>query len=125
MDSFGLNSVREGECVPQDWSDSILAPILKKKNLSHSDNWYHITLVDVAVKAVAHFVQSSVQSITECILLESWWVFFSSVPAQTGFVSARQFGEKALKHNTQALWDYGGDIPSSVPNLLIYALQPP
>ena len=42
-------------CVPRDWSNVLLVPILKKGDLSNCDNWRGIALLDVVEKVVARW----------------------------------------------------------------------
>ena len=99
-----LDSVWEEERVPQDWVDSLLVPLPKKGDLSRCDNWHGIALLDVAGKAVAHMVQTRLQSVAECVLPDSRCGFRQKQSCTDMIFSVRQIAEKALEHNTQAFF---------------------
>ena len=65
-----VQTTREKDEVPKDWSDALLVPI-PKKDLSKCDNWRGIALLDVVGKMVARIIQERLQDLAEEELPES------------------------------------------------------
>ncbi len=61
--------------VPQDWKDALMVPIPKKGDLSYTDNWRGISLLDVVGKLFAKTIQGRLQTVAEEVLMDSqWWL---------------------------------------------------
>ena len=61
---------RDGEVVA-DWKNAVVVPVPKKGDLQCCDNWWGISLLDVAGKLFARIVQDRLQRIADHILPES------------------------------------------------------
>lgn len=57
--------------VSKDWTDAVLVPIPKKRDLSNCDNWRGISLLDVVGKAIAGILHDCLQHLVEEELPES------------------------------------------------------
>ena len=66
-----LHSAWRERRMSQDWSDTVLIPVPKKRDLTNCDNWRGIALLDVVRKVVARIVQERPQKLAEDVLPES------------------------------------------------------
>ena len=91
---------RDG-CVPQEWKDALIVPILKKSDLSVCDNWRGIGLLDISGKLFVKTIQSRLQDVMEEVLPDSQCVFRQGRGCVDMIFCARQMIEKAVEHNTK------------------------
>ena len=57
------------------WRDALVVPVPKKGDLTISDNWRGISLLDVDGKLLGRIVQERLQCIAESVLPDSLEVF--------------------------------------------------
>ena len=53
--------VWDSRSISQDWKDVLLIPLPRKEDLSLSDNWHGINLIQVVGKVLAKIIQRRMQ----------------------------------------------------------------
>ncbi len=96
-----FGKVWEEGVVPQDWKDALIVPIPKKGDLSYTDNWRGISLLDVVGKLFAKTIQGRLQTMAEEMLLDSQCGFRRGRGCVDMIFGARQLIEKTIEHNTK------------------------
>ena len=66
-----LYTAWKGQSVPKDWTDAVLIPIPKKRDLSNCDKRRGISLLYVVGKGIARILQDRLQELAEEELSES------------------------------------------------------
>ena len=86
--------------VPQDWANSVLAPVPKKGDLSCCDIWRGISLLDVVGKVVACILQDRLQQLAE-VLPESQCGFRKKRGCSDMIFVVRQLVEKSWEYQAK------------------------
>ena len=93
-----LQTAWSTSCVPQDWRDALLVPILKKSDPIRGANWRGIALLDVVGKLFGHIVQERLQSVAARELPEAQCGFRAGHGCPDAIFSVHQIAEKTFKH---------------------------
>ena len=96
-----LEEVWRAGRVPQDWVDAILVPIPKKGDLSLTDNWRGIALLDVVGKLAARLIADRLQRVGEQYLPDSQCGFRRGRGCSDMVFSVRQVAEKLHEHSSK------------------------
>ncbi len=81
--------------VPQDWKNALIP---KKGDLSYTDNWRGISLLDVVGKLFAKTIQGRLQTVAEEVLMDSQCGYRRGRGCVDMIFGARQLIEKTMEH---------------------------
>lgn len=101
-----IHNVWEEGSVPQDWVNADVVPIPKKGDLSITDNWRGIALLEVMGKVVAKIILSRLQHLAEDTLPEEQCGFRRGRGCTDMTFVVRQIIEKCHEHRTKAYLVY-------------------
>ena len=94
-----FQTVWEERCVLSEWRDALLFPVPKKGDLSCSDNWRGISLLDVIGKLFARVFNDKLQLVVEGAVSDSRGGFRAGRGCVDMIFCVCQLVEKAIEHN--------------------------